>query len=553
MDRRTFLAAVAGTAGAVTLGSCSGGQQQAAAGRPTLRFPGEDSGFPSPFTYMRGPGYIQTSFIYDTLLWKDSTGRELPWLAESYEASADGTTYTFRLRDGVRWHDGRPLTADDVAFTYRYFTEQDLSPQVIISPIPVITDVAATDKRTVRFRLSQPAATFLGFSGAGAVPIVPQHIWSKVSDAATASDPAMLVGSGPYRLKSYSPGEGSYLYTANDDFFLGRPYVARIENRPVSDELEALLAGELDEAGASGARPEALAPFRDNPEYRSLRFPPGSSLQSLYWNIAKGGALADPRFRRACARAIDREDLVQRLFGGNGTPGSPGWVPPEHPFHVDVEQYPFDPGAANQQLDAAGYRRGAGGIRRDRSGRPLSFTLLATSSGSGGSGGGAPPVLDLLVTSLRRVGVQLTPQVLDKPTFNKRVIGGDAEMSVIASGGMNSDIASDYLRLVYSSQTKITQHAQGYANPEVDRLAAEQLRTLDEARRKEICAELQRTIAADLPVLPLFYPDSTTIVRTAAFQPWYVTPGGVAGTVPTVENKHALVTGSQTGMKIRGT
>ncbi len=558
MDRRTFLTALAGTTGAVALGACTQQQpapqpqqpapQQQPAARPTLRLAGSDSGFPSPFTYSRGPGYIQTSFIYDTLLWKDSTGRELPWLAERYERSRDGRTYTFQLREGVRWHDGRPLTARDVAFTFNYFRNQRISPQVIVTPIPPISEVIATGDRTVEFRLTQPAATFLGFGGAGAVPIVPEHVWSQVPEARTASDPALLVGTGPYRLESYSPGEGAYLYTAYDQFFFGRPFVARLENRPVGDELSAIRAGEIDAASTSGARPAVLAPFRDDPDaYSVLEFPPGSSLQSLYWNLGRGGALADVRFRRACARAINREELVQRLFGGNGTTGNPGWIPPEHPYRVEVEQYPFNPAAANQLLDAAGYRRGPDGIRVGPGG-PLRFSLLVT---AGESGGGAPPYVDLIVGALRRVGVELRPEVADRPTFNQRVINENVEMCIIGSGGMNSDLAPDYLRLVYASYTELTQHAIGYVNPDVDRLAADQLRTLDDQRRMQICAEIQRIIASDLPLLPLFYPGSATVVRLDRFQPWYVTPGGVAHVIPTVENKHAFVTGQKTGLEIR--
>ena len=141
--------------------------------------------------------------------------------------------------------------------------------------------------------------------------------------------------------------------------------------------------------------------------------------------------------------------------------------------------------------------------------------------------------------------------MLDTPSFNQRVIAGDTEMSIIGSGGMNSDLAPDYLRLVYASTTRLTQHAQGYLNPEVDRLAQAQLHTLDEQRRRQICAELQRIIARDVPLLPLFYPGSATVVRLSPFQAWYYTPGGVAHVVPTVENKQAFVTGQKTGLEIR--
>lgn len=122
-------------------------------------------------------------------------------------------------------------------------------------------------------------------------------------------------------------------------------------------------------------------------------------------------------------------------------------------------------------------------------------------------------------------------------------------MSLIGFGGMNSDLAADYLRLIYSSKTKIAQHAQGYENPAVDRLCQEQLTTLDTGRRKQIVGRIQQLVAGDLPLLPLIYPTSLAIVSKKAFGSWYYTPGGVAGVVPTVENKHAFVFGRKQGLK----
>lgn len=508
--------------------------------RPTIRLAGGDSGFPSPFGYMRGGGYVQMQFIYETLLWKDASGELLPWLADSFEASDDGLTYTFELRDDVAWQDGEPFTADDVAFTFAYFDEHDISPQVIVQPVPGISDVTATGEHTVEFTLDEPQAIFLS-AVAGAVPIVPEHVWADVDDPGEAADLELLVGTGPYRLESYSPGEGSYLYVANDNYFLGTPFVERIEFIEVADELTALQAGEIDQGGGSGLRPDALAPFEDGEAFEVLQAPIGGSVLALYWNLDQGGALADPDFRKATALAIDREDLVERAFGGNGTPGNPGWLPPDHPDYVEVEQYSFDLDAANDLLDEAGYERGDDGVRTTPDGEPLRFELLAASP--------APPVVDVIVSSLAEVGVELEVQAVDTPTFNERVIAGETEMSVIGAGGVNSD--PDYLREVYDSRTERTQHAQGYANPRVDELAEAQLRELDEDQRSEIVGELQELIAEDLPLLPLFYPHGYTIYDRDVFDEWYYTPGGVAVRIPTVNNRHVFATGRQEGLEPR--
>jgi peptide/nickel transport system substrate-binding protein len=158
-----------------------------------------------------------------------------------------------------------------------------------------------------------------------------------------------------------------------------------------------------------------------------------------------------------------------------------------------------------------------------------------------------------VVNALRAVGVEAAPEALDTPAFNRRVTTGGSEMSLIGFGGMNTDHAADYLRQIYSSKTESVQHAQGYVNPEVDRLCDEQLTAIDESRRKEIVGRIQRLIADDLPMLPLVYPHSYTIFSPRVFDQWYYTEGGVASTVPSVENKHLFVTGKKTGLDIRPT
>lgn len=544
ISRRTFLRGSAAGAVALYLPGCGNNNAVTKGGRvDQLLLAGMDSGLPTPFTYMRGPGYVLSSYVYDSLLWKDQSGAILPWLASDFKRSPEGTMYTFTLRDGVRWHDGQPLTAEDVAFTYQYFAEhaKEISPQVIVRPAPEIQDVRATGRLTVEFRLAAPVSTFSQYAGAG-LPIVPKHIWSSVGKPATETSRDVLVGSGPYRLKSYEAGSGAYLFTASDGYFLGKPMVRRLQYLPVDDELGALMAGRLNSGSARGVRPQVLEPFRRNSTFQIIDYPVGVLGFGLYWNLAKGGALADVRFRRACARAIDRQDMVDRLFGGNGAPGNPGWIPPGNPFHVDVEQYPYDPAAANRMLDEAGYKRsGSSGVRKDARGRPLSFGLLVANQPT-------PPVTELVVRALAEVGVELKVQPVDTPTFNQRSIMGDSEMSVIAFGGMNSDIATDYLREVYSSKTRATQHAQGYRNPEVDRLVEAQLNTLNPEQRKRIAARAQSLIAQDLPLLPLVYPSLLDIVTTKPFGDWYYTTGGLGGTVPTVENKLAFVTGRRNGL-----
>jgi len=135
------------------------------------------------------------------------------------------------------------------------------------------------------------------------------------------------------------------------------------------------------------------------------------------------------------------------------TPGNPGWIPPGNSWHVDVEQYPFDPAGANRLLDRAGYKKGSDGLRSDPDGKPLRFGLAVASP--------APPAVEVVVRALRAIGVEAKPEALDMASFIPRLVKGDTDLSLIMSGGMNTGNEPDYLRTVYSSKTKSVQHAQG--------------------------------------------------------------------------------------------
>jgi len=542
LSRRDFLGASAAGAAALYLGAC--GETTFHPAARSLRLAGGGFGFPSPFAYIAGPGYVQMSLMYDTLLWKDSSGRLLPWLARCWRRSHDGLTHTFELRDGIRWHDGRPLTATDVAFTFEYFAKQSLGP-LLVSQAFGVKSAQATGPLTVEVALDRPAVTFAE-AVAGALPIIPQHIWSSIVDAPQAQDLKVLVGSGPYRLKSLARGEGASLYVANEDYFLGAPFIRRIELRPVDDELTSLRAGEIDSADTppDGIGNDGLTGLRSDGAF-GLISSSGAFLFPLIFNIARNEALADVRVRQAFALAIDRKAIVSRLLGGNGRPGNPGFLPAGHPYHVDVEQYAFDPGAAGQLLDAAGYRRkGSGGVRSGPGGRALSLSLLTGNAP-------VPPALDMLVGWLGDVGVTLHPQAVDLPTLFGRAQQGADDIALTlypGPGGTSPDSDPDTLRTFYSSAVKgRLQGAQGYKNPEFDGLAERQLVSADATERRRIIGAMQRIIARDLPALPLYYPTLFNAFRKQAFDRWYYTPGGFAGGLPGVLNKQVLVTGRKTG------
>ncbi|MDQ6783910.1 MAG: ABC transporter substrate-binding protein [Actinomycetota bacterium] len=555
IDRRAFVLGGLGAAGAVMLGACGSTRTQTSSGgggcpinqpcaRPTIRQDsGVGSGFPSPFAYQFGAaGYYNVVLLYDTLLWTDQTGKFLPWLASSYTTSPDGLTWTFQLRNNVTWSDGQPFTADDVVFTFEYYAAHaaTLAAATIgVPPIPV--QARASDPHTVVVQLSSPIATF-GWDVAATLPMTPRHVWSGISDPRKAQDPKLLVGTGPYRLASFSTAENTALFTARDDYFLGRPFVARIPTAPVTDQLQALLANQIDVGGTSpgGVRPDALQPFRSDPSY-GVQQAPTSFTTTLRWNLAKGGALADVRFRQACAMAVDTKSMVSRLLGGQGTVGNAGFINPADPYYTPVPQYAFDPAAARRLLDQAGYPMGSGGVRHGPDGKPLSFELVVTSQ--------SPAAGELVISYLSAIGVHLTPKLTDVLTYFSVIPKGNYEMAVGFDGGNVGD--PDLLRQHFSSTvapSNFNTSGSGYVNPTLDSLCQQQLTTLDPGARRPLINQIQQIVAHDLPILALFYPNTYTVWRRSVYDQWANVPSNVDGGATYNSDKHSFIFGVKTGL-----
>lgn len=510
-----------------------------------MRLPFGAIGFPSPFSSNGPPGYVQMSLLYDTLLWKDSTGEPLPWLAESFERSDDDLTFTFELRPDVLWSDGTPLTAEDVVFTFDFYAGLEGLPPPVVAQAPQgIASVTASGPTTVAITLESPDVTFPE-QVAGTIPIIPRHIWEGITDPAAEQDVAILVGSGPYVLDSAYEGDGSpLLYIAKDEYFLGTPFVERIEFTEIEDQFAALLGDAVDSGAGTGLRDDILGPFENDDRFGILTSQ-GQSTTGLYFNLTKGGALADAGFRRACAMAIDRQDLVDRLAGGNGRPGNPGFLGDENPFVADVEQYAFDVEGANTLLDDAGFARADGGGRQGPDGAPLSFELLVSNLETA--------LGELVSAALGEIGVETTIRAAEPgPGIFGAKFSGQFDMVLLgfpgpSAGSLNGD--PDLLRRVFSSEAPPSlTSAVGYANPAFDELAAEQRVTFDEDERATIVAEMQALIAEDIPIVSLFSPDSTFVFRTDVLEEWYRTPGRYP---IDIDNKQLFVTGLSTGVTIR--
>jgi peptide/nickel transport system substrate-binding protein len=350
--------------------------------------------------------------------------------------------------------------------------------------------------------------------------------------------PEALIGTGAYRLEARNDAQDRESYVANDGYFLGSPFVRRIEMLPADNPLTSLAVGELDGAATAveGVRNEVLDPFRDNPEFGIISSEAGFGFP-LFFNMTRGGALADLRFRRACLHALDRPDMVNRLLTGNGQEGSQGFLPPSHPYYnPEVRSYPFDPTEADRLLDEAGYRRaGAGGARTNPDGSPLRYLLYIPDA--------IPLALaELAVANLRAVGVEVDLEIIDLLRLFGIKLNGSYDMLITSYPGPSG---------IGPNGDPEFNKATGYANPEVDRLLEAQLETYDVEERKQLVGQIQQIVAEDLPVAMLYYTTTFFAYRTSVFDQWYYTPGGFGPGLPDVYNKHPYITGRQVGTDVR--
>lgn len=510
-----------------------------------LRVPGgSDWGYPSPFGFSRGPGYTRASYIFDTLAWRDSTGQTIPWLAKEWKSSSDGLTWTFTLRDGVKWHDGKPLTVDDVIFSFNYLKKSGAG--WFMSGLEQIESVTKVADNQIAIKLVRPFAPFLQ-SIAETVFIFPKHVWEKVDDPKKFTTPEAVIGSGPYKLVEYNKQEGTYLFEANRDFFLGEPYVQRIEFIPAGDPVLALANGRIDAFDMfGGATDEMLTPFTKPPF--QIKKAPGEWGMNIYFNLTnEKSALRDVRVRQAIAYAINRNALVERILFNFGEPGSSGFLPPANQYYnPNVPAYAFDPAKAKALLDEAGYKDDGKGARKSADGAPLQIAITYSTTTS-------PRVIEMVTSALNQVGIQVKPVPMDQASLDTAAQAGNYEAVIVGFGGLGGD--PDMLRRYFASTSPMVgfTRAHGYKNAEFDTLAAKQLTITDLAERKKLIDQMQMILAQDLPVLPLYYTARVVVFNAQVFDNWYYTPGGHGGGIPMPFNKHQFVTGMPAGLTIRGT
>lgn len=478
-----------------------------------------DVGDPVPFAPLRhaGPHWTVTSFIYDTLLWRDAQ-KAIPWLAESWRWNTDKSELRLNLRKGVRWHDGKPFTAEDVRFTFELLKARpELSHQANLVK-NYVERVETPDPYAVVFHFRRPAPDFLE-QVLGWEKIVPAHIWSKVDNPLGYQGPDRYVGTGPFRVREYRRGE-YYLFEANPDYFAGQPKVTQLVLRGVANPVLALRQGEVD---AASLPPMLAKEFSGQTGF--LLTPPQLSYcyTKLIFNTARTPTNRR-EFRQALAYGINRERLIQQVLQGNGIVASPGGLHPESPWFVKgLPSYAYNPERALALLARLGYRR-QGARLLDPQGREASFSLLCR--GQKNARGCA-----LVKEDLEGLGFRVELKVLETAPMEEILSKGEFLQAYDSHGNtLNFFQNPDFPARVYK-------------NPRYNELYRVFIEAKTPGDRLRAAAEIQGLLAEELPALPLYYPLNQAVYRDKAGIRLFWTLGGLAGRgrTPSFYNKLAFI------------
>jgi len=490
---------------------------------PTLRMAiTRDEGSLNPYTYQTGyPGWNLMTLVYEPMFTPDLDNIPQPWLARRYTVSPDGKTWTFTLHQNLRWHDGRPMTADDVKFTYEYvrrLAHPRWTPQV-----RSIESIETSGPTTLTIRLSAASSGFAAQPLAD-LPILPKHIWESVTEPRRFND---VIGSGPYRVAEIKDGQ-FYRLTAVDNYFAGRPKVRELVVPIIRDAtvgFTALKAGEIDTTIVP-LSPELVAEFEKTGGLKVTRGA-GYASTLLQFNL-EHPILKDVRLRQAIANAINTRLMVRLLLLGYGVVGSPGYIHPDSPFYNPAVTFTASKSRAVQLLNEAGYvDRDRDGIRDAPDGTALRFTLLTLA--------GNPiriRTADLIRTWLRDVGIDIRVVAQEDASIISSVWpdfdvckGRRFDMAVFGWSAPVMNRTTVLRDLFHSDCRQGTINIGGYRNSDVDRLGAELATAVSPDKQKQILFEMQKVIAAEVPVHTLYYQDGIYAYRADKHAGWVYQKG----------------------------
>lgn len=459
-----------------------------------LPFPQYDGGL-TPYTFELG--YPLLTLVYDTLMWRDREGVPRPWLARSVRRSRGGRRLTISLRPDARWHDGRRVTARDVAFTFSLMRSR---PQPRFTPQLVdVERVTATGPLTATIDLRRPAAGFED-QPLSDVPIVPRHLWRDLP-AGRRAPAGLAVGSGPYRLVS-ARRAGGYVLRANRGYFRGAPRVPELRV-PIIDDAEdmytALRQRRVDMVPLS--LPREAATRLEGSIGITVRRGPSYAGTAVVLNTRRA-PFDNPAARRAVAAALDLRRIARNVTPA--TPALGGFVHPASRWAVDATVHRTDVPAARAAVAGLGL---------------APVRVLASDSDPVRAEAGRQVVLALQRAGASATLVEVAPAALSR-ALGETGRQPDFDAAITSIPPLVSH-DPDYLRNVFGSEPRTAPlNVSGYRSGEFDAAARRVAAATDRAQRARAILDEARLLARDAPAIPLFFSEGAFAFRGQTYDGW---------------------------------
>lgn len=475
---KTFLSTV--SAVGLALAVFSAGSMAAQAAGTLVVGTDVDAGTLDPRLARDSTAYRVADLVYAGLVHITPKLEPVPDLAESWE-TPDPLTFIFKLRPGLKFSDGSPLTADDVVFTYSTVLNPEFSSPIraLFTPVKAVT---AVDAQTVKFELAAPYAPLLTYLDVG---IISKKAAESGQDISTKP-----VGAGPMKLASWNRGSDITL-EANPDYWRGAPTIDKVTLKVIGDNsarAQAFEAGDLDVI-QSPLSPQDITRLAGDERFANVKM---AGLGVTYLNFnAKDPLLADPKMRQALSMLVDQQTIVNDIYQGVDQVASSLILPSSWAYSADIKQPTFDVEGAVKLLNELGWKDTNGDGILDKDGKPLTITLATHSEDPN-----RVQALEFMQAVFQQAGVEAKAQISDWPSFSTNYVQ-QGKHQIALLGWLN---IVDPDRLMYAQfTTGGPTNWGGYSNAEVDTLLNEGRSTLDQAKRTEVYQKAATILAKDLP------------------------------------------------------
>lgn len=436
------------------------------------------------------------SLVFSGLTKVSESGEIIPDLAERWEVNPSGTTYVFYLRQKVLWHDGAPFTADDVVFTFKAIQSPDFPGSPDLVELWKTVTVEKTDQYVVKITMKDAYSPFLSYTSIG---ILPAHLLEKVPPSKWPDNPFNVqpVGTGPFRVREATVE--NVILDANEDYYLGKPYLSSIELRffPSDDEIvNALHRREIHGALLRSQSREIMESLAKDPEIRTLtaqRF----AYEMVFLNLTSN-LFREREVRQAILYGIDRTKILRDMAYGQGKVANSPILPGTWAYSDSAKKYEFNPSKAASMLDAAGWKLGPDGIR-EKEGMKFRFAFLTDDDRR------RIRIGEEVSRELAALGIKADLQASGSTGLIQNFVVPrkfDAALMGLVMG-----VDPDPYVIWHSSQNK----ANGFnfvslSNKKVDELLEKARQTSNIGERRRIYGEFQNIFADELPSLLLYYP-----------------------------------------------